>query len=79
MWSADARKFIISKEDSEIKGYALYLGNISEDFTINNIKWIFFVDFNTVETNDILGIHKYLMKGTWCKLMFQLIKKITDN
>ena len=25
-------------KDSEIKGYTLYLGNISKDFTINNMK-----------------------------------------
>ena len=31
------QKYIISKE-SEIKDYALCLGNISNDFTINNLK-----------------------------------------
>ena len=47
------------------------LGNISKDFTINNMKkqdekeLIFFsVDFNPIDTNDILDIHKYLMKRT---------------
>ena len=34
---------------SEIKNYAMCLGNISKDFTIY--------------TNDILDIHRYLMKG----------------
>ena len=37
---------------------------------------IFFVDFNSVDTNDNLDIHKYLIKRTSCKIMFGLIKKI---
>ena len=36
----------------------------------------FSVDFNTIDTNDILHIHKYLMKGTWYEIIFGLIKKI---
>ena len=36
----------------------------------------FSVDFNAIDTNDILGIRKYLMKRTWYK-MFGLMKKIT--
>ena len=66
------QKYINSKQkNSEIKDYALCLGNISKDFTINNMKKktglkgvvIFFsVDFNPTETNDILDIHKYSMK-----------------
>ena len=60
-------------KDSEIKDYTLCLGNISKDFTINNVKKktglkgivnFFSVDFNPIDTNDILDIHKYLMKGT---------------
>ena len=54
----------------EIKDYALRLGNVSKDFTVNNMKKIglkevlnfFSVDFNPVDTNNILDIHKYLMK-----------------
>ena len=51
---------------SEIKDYARYLGNILRDCTINNMKKktglkgtlkVFSVD-----TNDILDIHRYLMK-----------------
>ena len=57
---------------SEIKDYALCLGNISKDFTINNMKKpglkeivkVFPVDFNPIDTNDILDINKYLMKRT---------------
>ena len=60
-------------KNSEIKDYTLCLGNISKDFTINNMKKktrlrgvvIFFsVDFNPIDTNDILDIHKYLIKRT---------------
>ena len=49
------------------------LGNISKGFTINNMKKktglkgvvkYFSVDFNPIGTNDILDIHKYLMKRT---------------
>ena len=51
-------------KNSEIKDYALFLGNISKDFTINNMKktglkgvLIFFsVDFNPIDTSNILDI-----------------------
>ena len=57
---------------SEIKDYALRLGNTSNDFTINNMRKtglkgivnFFSVDFNPIDTNDISDIHKYLMKRT---------------
>ena len=29
-----------------------------------------------MDTNDILDNHNYLMKGTWYKVMFEVIKKI---
>ena len=32
-----------------------------------------FADFNRTDTSDVLDTHKYLMKGTWHKLMFELI------
>ena len=52
-----------------IKDYAVYLGNISKDFTVNNMKKnrverkckLFSVDFKPIDTNDILGIHKYCL------------------
>ena len=76
------RKYINSKQKTYLH-YALFLGNISKDFTINNMKKtglkgvvkFFSVDFNPID-NDILDIHKYLMKRTWYKIMFGLIKKI---
>ena len=37
-YSLMLQKYINSKQDSEIKDYALCLGNISKDFTINNMK-----------------------------------------
>ena len=37
---------------------------------------MFSVDFNPTDTNDLLDIHKYLMKITGYKIMFELIKKI---
>ena len=69
----NARKIYQFKaKDPEIKDYAFCLGNISKDFTINNTKKtglkgtvkFFSVDFNTIDTNGILDIHRYLMKRT---------------
>ena len=42
------------------------LGYISKDFTTNNMKKNKIKEnyFNPIDTNDILDIHKYLMKGT---------------
>ena len=59
-------------KNSEIKDYALCLGNIPTDFTINmkkktrlkGVVKFFSVDFNPIDTNNILDIHKYSMKGT---------------
>ena len=68
-----AKVYQFKAKNSEIKDYALCLGNISNNFTINNLKKktglkgvvIFFsVDFNPIDTNDILDIHKFLMKRT---------------
>ena len=59
-------------KDSEIKDYALCLSNVSKDVTIDDMKKavlkgvvkFFSVDFNPIDNNDFLGIHKYLMKRT---------------
>ena len=69
---------------SEIKDYVPSFGNVSVDFTIDNMEktglkevvHFFSVDFNPIVTNNILDIHKHLMKRTWYKIMFGLIKKI---
>ena len=58
-------------KNSEIKDYALCLGNVSKDFTIlekTGLKAVakpFSVDFNSIDNNNILDIHKYFMKRTW--------------
>ena len=66
------------------------LGNISINFTVNTMKktglkrhvHTFSVDYNIIGTNDILDIHKYLMKITinnvWLyfkKVMLGFVKK----
>ena len=56
----------------KIKPYSLFLRNISKDFTIDNMRkqgWkdlcmFFSVDYNIINTDDILDITKYLMKIT---------------
>ena len=65
------QKYIHSKQkNAEIKKYTLWLGNISKDFTAINMKktginryvYEFSVDYNIVDTSNIINIHKYLMK-----------------
>ena len=59
-------------KDFEIKDHTACLGNISKDFTTNDMKEIllkgnvklFSVDFNPIDTTDILDIYKYLMEKT---------------
>ena len=55
---------------SEIVATALRLGNVSKDFSKDNMKktgfygyvYDFSVDYDAIAVNDILDIHKYLMK-----------------
>ena len=55
---------------SEIVTSPLYLGNISKEWLIDNMKktgfngyvYDFSVDYNATDVNDIKDIHKYLMK-----------------
>ena len=57
-------------KDPEIKRYPLCLGNISKDFTAFNMKRTglsgyvckFSVDYNIIDSSNIIDIHKYLMK-----------------
>ena len=57
-------------KDSEIKAYPLCLGNISKDWSVDNMKktglkgyvYDFSVDYNTIAVTHILDIHKYLIK-----------------
>ena len=65
------QKYQFKRKDSETKGYTLCLSYILKRFTINNMKKarskgivnFFSVDFNPIDTDDILDIHRYLMKG----------------
>ena len=58
-------------KDSELLAYSLCLGNISKDWSQNNMKktefngyiYDFSTDINAIAVSDILDIHKYLMKN----------------
>ena len=60
----------LKAKDSEINPYELCLGNISKDWSVDNMKktglkgyvYDFSVDYNAIAVADILDIHKYLMK-----------------
>ena len=57
-------------KDSEIAATPLCLGNISKDWSVDNMKdtglngyvYDFSVDYDAVAVDDIKHIHKYLMK-----------------
>ena len=57
-------------KSSEIEQNPLFLGNISKDFTLNNMKktglkevvQLFSIDYDPINTGDILYVHRYLMK-----------------
>ena len=57
-------------KDSEIIAYPLSLGKISNDFSIDKMNKIglneyvydFSVDYNAITVDNILDVHKYLMK-----------------
>ena len=57
-------------KDSEIAATPLCLGNISKDWSVDNMKktgfnghvYDFSVDYDVIAIDDILGIHDYLMK-----------------
>ena len=60
----------VKAKDSEIVPYSLCLGNISKDWTNDNMKktgfngyiYDFSTNYNAIATTDILDIHKYLTK-----------------
>ena len=72
MFVNTTKVYQLQAKDSEIKDYPLCLGNVSKEFTINIMKkaglkrvvTFLTVDFNPIDNNDILDIHKYLMKRT---------------
>ena len=57
-------------KDSEILAYSLCLGNVSKDWSQDNMKktgfngyiYDFSSDYNVIDVSDIRDIHKYLMK-----------------
>ena len=58
-------------KDSEIVASPLYLGNISKDFSVDNMKkktelngyvYDFSVDYDAIAAHDIVDIDKYLME-----------------
>ena len=57
-------------KDSEIVATPLILGNISKDWSVDNMQktvftgyvYNFSVDYDAITVDDILDIHKYLMK-----------------
>ena len=61
---------IFKAKDSESLAYSLCLGNISKDWSQDNMKkagfngyiYDFSTDYNAITVDDILDIHKYLMK-----------------
>ena len=58
------------EKDSEVNPYLLCLGNISKDWSIDNLKktslqgyvYDFRVDYDAIKVFDILDIHKYSME-----------------
>ena len=68
------KMYQIKAKDSKIKPYSLCFGNrkTSTYFTIDNIKKtrlkgraiVFSVDYNAIDTSDILDNHRNLMKET---------------
>ena len=71
-------------KSSEVTATPLCLGNISKDFSVDNIKktglngyaYDFSVDYDDVAVDDILDIHKYLMEKKWHSIKcLGLIKK----
>ena len=63
----------LKTKDSEIISNVLFLGNVSKDFSVSNMKkktglygtvYEFNVDYGAISVNNILNIHKYLTKKT---------------
>ena len=58
----------LKAKDSEILAYPLCLGNISWEFSVDNMKttglqgYVYGVDYYAIAVADILDIYKYLIK-----------------
>ena len=67
----------LKAKDSEIEANPLCLGNISKDWSVDNMKktglnryaYDFSVDYNATEVENIQDIHKYLMKKKWDSIL----------
>ena len=70
IYLSTVQKLLNLKKFSEILAYSLCLGNISKDWTNDNMKntgfncyiYDFSTDYNAIAISDISDIHKYLMK-----------------
>ena len=66
----DTEGYTFKAKDSEIVEFPLCLGNISKDWSADNMKkkqglmdvYDFSVDYDATDVDDIKEIHKYLMK-----------------
>ena len=73
-------------KDSEIKEYPLCLGNVSKDFTIDNmkkseikVKYNFFsVNYRSINTNEIIDNHKYLINKIIKKMFIMVLLSIIN-
>ena len=69
-YNTDTEIIKFKAEDFEIVATPLCLGDVSIDFSIDNMKktglsgyvYDFSVDYDAIVVDDILEIHKYLMK-----------------
>ena len=79
-----AEIYKLKTKDSEIVATPLCLGNISKDFSVDNMKktglnryvYDFSADYDAIAVDDILDIHKVLMKKNIDLKMFRFIKKV---
>ena len=70
LFANDTDIYKFKAKDSEIVARPLCLGNISKDFSVDNIKktglngyvFDFNVDYEAIAVDDILDVHKYLME-----------------
>ena len=70
LFANDTEIIKFKAKDSEIVANLLYLGNISKDWSVDNMKdtelnghvYGFSVDYDANALDDILDIHKHLMK-----------------
>ena len=70
-------------KDSKINAAPLWLGNASKDFSVDNKKktglygyvYDFSVDYDSIDVDDILNIHNFLMKKHNIKWCLDLLRK----